>query len=661
MKITKNVNSVLLSILVFVLFSSCDNELHITLPQGPAGASAYDVWVSAVNDGTIDWDKNRTDINNFFLYLKGKDGADGQNGKSAYEIWKEEVTKGIQDPHNANQQWDKNKTSTQDFWYYLTGAKGQDGATPSIGNNGNWFVGDQDTNIPAKGENGNDGQDGSSVSIGNNGNWLIDGIDTGKPAFGKDGADGKDGQSAYELWISEVNKGIDDPHNPGQQWDKSKTSAQDFWEFLKGKDGKDGENGNSGPGGETGQPGKEIEIVKGKANVISQYQDQSHNEFVRWEDGGVAYIVYNDQGAKAANAKVKGLPGIKDPNKVYQADSNGSFIVPKEDLPTDKTRADRTGVTTEVEYLNSQGQTVKEVSAPNTYVPSKVDIRIQMYQLPDLTQTYIRVYPTIQRKVEPNGQWEQMPTYLGQATVRLKAFELSNSKDPASFSPTASPYANNSITVSDTDLRIDLYRMKKKSDYHTPTARVWDELPHYYTLYLDSYYGESTNAGAVIEMAPIQCMPLIKNLSATEGSTTILTDLEGEFDIARAKIDPALLFKKELVKDTQTNGSASYDYYAPVVASQSEYTSQAMFKIVFNGNGGKNLATNSPLAAISNSHFGVDTPYLNSTVELTLPSTNHYFYNLNTIGTLKYSGNKLIIEKTNSSAFNFANIDIAIK
>ena len=84
--------AVLLSLFCITTFS-CSNELQMLFPEGPegpAGKSAYEVWVDGVNDGTIDWPKDRTDVNNFFLYLKGEDGKDGQDGadgKSAYEIW----------------------------------------------------------------------------------------------------------------------------------------------------------------------------------------------------------------------------------------------------------------------------------------------------------------------------------------------------------------------------------------------------------------------------------------------------------------------------------------------------------------------------------------------------------------------------------------------
>lgn len=62
--------------------------------------------------------------------------------------------------------------------------KGDDGATPSIGSNGNWFIGDTDTGVKAA------GTDGAVPSIGSNGNWFIGDTDTGIKAAGKNGEDG---------------------------------------------------------------------------------------------------------------------------------------------------------------------------------------------------------------------------------------------------------------------------------------------------------------------------------------------------------------------------------------------------------------------------------------------------------------------------------------
>lgn len=63
------------------------------------------------------------------------------------------------------------------------GADGKDGITPTIGDNGNWYLGDTDTGKPSRGETGQKGEKGETGAQG----------DTG--ATGPAGADGK---SAYQ-------------------------------------------------------------------------------------------------------------------------------------------------------------------------------------------------------------------------------------------------------------------------------------------------------------------------------------------------------------------------------------------------------------------------------------------------------------------------------
>lgn len=46
------------------------------------------------------------------------------------------------------------------------GADGQDGITPTIGDNGNWYLGDTDTGKPSRGETGQDGADGKDGAPG---------------------------------------------------------------------------------------------------------------------------------------------------------------------------------------------------------------------------------------------------------------------------------------------------------------------------------------------------------------------------------------------------------------------------------------------------------------------------------------------------------------
>ena len=94
---------------------------------------------------------------------------------------------------------------------YIKGDPGADGITPTIGANGNWFLGSTDTGKPSRGatgakgdpgaagakgdpgEPGAAGKDGTTPHIGANGNWYLGATDTGKPSRGATGAKGDPG------------------------------------------------------------------------------------------------------------------------------------------------------------------------------------------------------------------------------------------------------------------------------------------------------------------------------------------------------------------------------------------------------------------------------------------------------------------------------------
>ena len=82
------------------------------------------------------------------------------------------------------------------------GEAGKDGITPTIGTNGNWYLGETDTGKPSRGATGatgpagkdgaagSPGANGITPEIGENGNWFLDGADTGKPSRGEKGETG---------------------------------------------------------------------------------------------------------------------------------------------------------------------------------------------------------------------------------------------------------------------------------------------------------------------------------------------------------------------------------------------------------------------------------------------------------------------------------------
>ena len=97
----------------------------------------------------------------------GKDGADGSNGKDGEDG--------------------------------APGSRGADGITPTIGSNGNWYLGEEDTGKPSRGEKGEkgdpgkDGVNGETGPAGPRGEKGADGSNGKDGAPGEKGADGAPG------------------------------------------------------------------------------------------------------------------------------------------------------------------------------------------------------------------------------------------------------------------------------------------------------------------------------------------------------------------------------------------------------------------------------------------------------------------------------------
>ncbi len=160
--------------------------------------------------------------------------GDGKDGKSAYEIWKDQGYEGTID----------------DFLKFITGEAGKSAYEIwlALGNEGSMF----DFIQSLHGEKGDKGDKG----------------DPGEPgADGKDGVDGKDGadgKSAYQIWLDDGNEGtITDFLNSL----KGKSAYEiwldlghqgteaDFIASLKGDKGDKGEQGNPGEKGDKGDKG----------------------------------------------------------------------------------------------------------------------------------------------------------------------------------------------------------------------------------------------------------------------------------------------------------------------------------------------------------------------------------------------------------------------
>ena len=428
-------SSVLCGMVIVSFMTSC-TDVDITMPKGPkgdTGLSAYEFWKEKVADGTVNWPKDQTEVADFFKFLKGKDGKDGKDGQSAFEQWKDMIAGGsVDDPHNPGEKWPSENNTVQDFWRFLTGASGEDGQTPHIGDNGNWFIGKEDTGIGARGRDGQDGKDGKdgtngrdaippTVTIGDNGNWYINGTDTGKPALGQDGKDGKDGKdgangangkSAYELWKEYISSGdVDNPHNPDQKWPADRNKQTDFWDFLTGKSSV-------------------IEIEVGKYNVIPEYWNSSLKEYVVPSDGSVLFTVYDKTGKKVtAGVKVSDLPGVSSTD-AFITNEEGQFKVTWDKLPDNKGLSERKGSVT----VTVDG--TQETSAGNTLVPNRINVRatitnafLYYYSNTNIDDyKVVRLIYSFERQVD--GEWDKYPTSITTPYNSMKSARVKDINRP---------------------------------------------------------------------------------------------------------------------------------------------------------------------------------------------------------------------------------------
>lgn len=99
---------------------------------------------------------------------KGEDGVDGEDGKSAYELYLETVPEG-ETPMTVEEWLDSLKGA--DGKDGVDGENGKDGVTPtiSINEDGYWVINGTVTDVKAVGTDGKDGVDGAAGAAGTNG------------------------------------------------------------------------------------------------------------------------------------------------------------------------------------------------------------------------------------------------------------------------------------------------------------------------------------------------------------------------------------------------------------------------------------------------------------------------------------------------------------
>lgn len=85
------------------------------------------------------------------------------------------------------------------------GQDGINGVTPHIGDNGNWYIGDQDTGVQAEGQDGTNGTNGITPTINpDNKHWMIGETDTGIVAEGQNGQNGQNAVNPFKGWFDAV-------------------------------------------------------------------------------------------------------------------------------------------------------------------------------------------------------------------------------------------------------------------------------------------------------------------------------------------------------------------------------------------------------------------------------------------------------------------------
>lgn len=160
-----------------------------------------DGYIQYSNDGSKTWE-NLIAVAD----LKGADGAKGDKGDTG--------APGQQGPQGES------------------GVKGSDGVTPTIGENGDWYIGDTDTGKPSRGEKGEKGEPGS------------------------DGAPGVPGAPGTAATIS-VGKVTTGAAGTGASVSNSGSSTAAVFDFTipRGAKGEKGDKGEQGAPGNPGAPG----------------------------------------------------------------------------------------------------------------------------------------------------------------------------------------------------------------------------------------------------------------------------------------------------------------------------------------------------------------------------------------------------------------------
>lgn len=216
-------------------FNILENFISKPTTDGVAGQV-----LSINNDGNTIW-RTLKEFDGDYAHLDNKPSINGVelNGDKSLEDLNIKQTFTADDIPFADgetfqQKFNNGELKGQD------GVSGADGITPHIGDNGNWFIGETDTNKPSQGTNGVNGNDGVGITkseVNTSGELVItysngDSTNLGK-IVGKDGLNGTNGQNGLSAYEIAKNGGF---IGTEEDWSKS----------LKGEQGEKGQNGADG-------------------------------------------------------------------------------------------------------------------------------------------------------------------------------------------------------------------------------------------------------------------------------------------------------------------------------------------------------------------------------------------------------------------------------
>lgn len=255
-----------------------------------------------------------------------KDGIDGIDGLSAYEIWLAEGNVGTQQNFLESLKGADGARGERGY----EGAKGERGDTGFDGPQGEQGEPGEPGEQGEQGEPGKDGRDGWDGRDGDPGPRGERGLQGIQGERGYEGPPGMDGRTAYQLWILKGNTG----------------TQQDFLDSLKGADGIDGlsayeiwlSEGNSGT------PQDYLNAIKGEPGTSGKSGSQGI-QGIQGPQGEKG-----DQGEPGVSAlsnfigyKINGITGVVDVISTIIKDSGGNDFAPTRTVEGSKIVLDFTG------------------------------------------------------------------------------------------------------------------------------------------------------------------------------------------------------------------------------------------------------------------------------------------------------------------------------